>query len=137
MQTLPKPRLRRLNIRLSQQEWDQVKSLSSNTTCRNVSEYARLLLLDKPVRVFYRNQSFDNFEQLMSRLLAELDDLGEKIDNIISNTGAGSPPSPGNDPALLLLLSAHENYAKKTEEIKEAIVRIAGQCDQRLVADKL
>ncbi len=79
MQPLSKPRLRRLNIRLSQQEWDQVKSLSSDTTCRNVSEYARLLLLDKPVRVFYRNQSFDNFEQLMSRLLTELDEFGDKI----------------------------------------------------------
>src|SRR5450631_3961756 len=106
MQTLPKPRLRRLNIRLSQQEWDQVKSLSSNTTCRNVSEYARLLLLDKPVRVFYRNPSFDNFEQLMGRLLSELDDLGDKIDNLLAHPGTfRSPADSGsaNDPALLLL----------------------------------
>src|ERR1700761_1653080 len=115
MQPLSKPRLRRLNIRLSQQEWDQVKSLSSDTTCRNVSEYARLLLLDKPVRVFYRNQSFDNFEQLMSRLLAELDEFGDKIDNLLTRPGVLGTPDSGTGPAsdsnsaLLLLLSAHEN----------------------------
>jgi hypothetical protein len=140
MQTLPKPRLRRLNIRLSQQEWDQVKTLSSDTTCRNVSEYARLLLLDKPVRVFYDNPSLDNFEQLMTRLLAELDDLRDKIDNLLNRPDSpGSPGSPfgsGSEPALFLLLSAHENYAKKTKEIKEAILKIAGKYDQRLLPPK-
>ena len=103
MQTLPKPRLRRLNIRLSQQEWERVKSLSSNTTCRNVSEYARLLLLDRPVRVFYGSPSIENFEHLAIRLTAELDDFG----------------------------AAHEGYAKKTEEIKEAILKIADFFDPK------
>jgi hypothetical protein len=122
MQTLPKPRLRRLNIRLSQQEWERVRSLSSNTTCRNISEYARLLLLDKPVRVFYRNQSFDDLEQLMVRLLAELEDFGDKFEEVVSKIG-----EPGT--ALPLLLAAHGDYAKKTEEIKEVIIKIADQCD--------
>jgi hypothetical protein len=120
MQTLPKPRLRRLNIRLSQQEWDKVKSLSSNTTCRNVSEYARLLLLDKPVRVFDRNPSFDDFEQLTTRLLGELDDFGDKFEQATKQTGA-----PDADAIMLLLESFHENYAKKTKEIKEALTKKA------------
>lgn len=135
MQTLPKPRLRRLNIRLSQQEWDKVKSLSSNTTCRNVSEYARLLLLDKPVRVFYRNQSLDNFEQMMIRLLGELDEFGEKFDSLLTNPAAKLAMNAGTgsdtNSILSLLLSVHENYARKTEEIKEAIIKIADQCDLR------
>jgi hypothetical protein len=38
---LPKARQFRLNIRLTQQEWDKVHKLASNTTCRSVSEYAR------------------------------------------------------------------------------------------------
>jgi hypothetical protein len=118
MQTLPKPRLRRLNIRLSQQEWDKVKSLSSNTTCRNVSEYARLLLLDKPVRIFDRNSSFDDFEQLMTRLLAELDDFGDRFDQATRKTEV-----PDADAILLLLESFHENYTRKTKEIKEVLTK--------------
>jgi hypothetical protein len=139
MQTLPKPRLRRLNIRLSQQEWDQVKSLSSNTTCRNVSEYARLLLLDKPVRIFDRSRSFDDFEQLMARLLGELEDFGEKFGSLLTDPEAklANLPGPDMNPILPLLLSVHENYAKKAEEIKEAIIKIAEQYDRRLVPDKL
>jgi hypothetical protein len=139
MQTLPKPRLRRLNIRLSQQEWDKVKSLSSNTTCRNVSEYARLLLLDKPVRVFDRSRSFDDFEQLMGRLLGELEDFGEKFGSLLSDPEAklmGELPAPETNPILPLLLSVHESYARKKEEIKEAIIKIADQCELRSVVVK-
>jgi hypothetical protein len=52
---LPKARARRLNVRLSQQEWDKVHKLSANSTCRSISDYARKVLSEKPVKVFYRS----------------------------------------------------------------------------------
>src|SRR5882762_9242066 len=78
-----KIRLRRLNIRLSDQEWDKVHQLSANTTCRSISEYARKILLDKPVRVFYRNQSFDNFEEQMIRLIPQLETTNDNLDKLV------------------------------------------------------
>lgn len=132
MQTLSKSRQRRLNIRLSQQEWERVKKMAANTTCRSISEYARQLLLDKPVRVFYRNQSFDDFEQLMIRLLADLEDHANKFDAILAHPVFKTTISPGTNPGpsatLLMLLEAQQAYSKKTEEIKEAIIKIADQC---------
>jgi len=71
-----KTRLRRLNLRLTQQEWDKIHRLAANSTCRSTSEYARKVLSQKPVRVFYRNQSFDNFEEQMVRLLPQLETYG-------------------------------------------------------------
>lgn len=68
-------RLRRLNIRLSEEEWDKIHHLAANTTCRSVSDYARKVLSRKPVRVFYRNKSFDAFEEQMTRLLPLLEKL--------------------------------------------------------------
>ena len=44
--------LRRLNLRLTQQEWDKIHRLAANSTCRSMSEYARTVLSQKPVRVF-------------------------------------------------------------------------------------
>jgi hypothetical protein len=61
MKTFPNMKDLRLNIRMSQQEWDKVHRLASNTTCRSTSEYARKVLTDKPVNVLYRNKSFDEF----------------------------------------------------------------------------
>src|SRR5258708_13928130 len=83
MDSPQKVRLRRLNIRLSQQEWDKVHRLSSNTTCRSISEYSRKILLNKPVKVFYRNQSFDHFEQQMTRLLPQLQTIGANFDQFL------------------------------------------------------
>ena len=71
--TSEKARPRRLNIRLSQPEWDKIHKLAEGTTCRSVSEYARRVLSRKPVRVFYRNKSFDIFEEQMTRLLPLLE----------------------------------------------------------------
>ena len=76
-------RIHRLNIRLDQKEWDKVHKLTSNSTCRSVSEYARKVLLEKPVRVFYRNQSFDDFEEQMIRLLPQLEAFGLMEHNLI------------------------------------------------------
>src|SRR5258708_30612895 len=81
-----KVRLRRLNIRLSQQEWDKVHRLSSNTTCRSISEYSRKILLNKPVKVFYRNQSFDHFEEQMTRLLPQLETIADNFDQLVKKT---------------------------------------------------
>ena len=81
-----KARLHRLNIRLDQKEWDKVHKLTSNSTCRSVSEYARKVLLEKPVRVFYRNQSFDDFEETMVGVLAQLQGFGDNFDRLVKKS---------------------------------------------------
>lgn len=71
---------RRLNIRLSQQEWNLIEDLAANSTCRTVSEYARKVLAKKPVKVLYRNQSFDEFEERMTtRFLPLLEQFKERF----------------------------------------------------------
>jgi len=95
----------RLNIRLSPQEWDKIHRLAANTTCRSVSEYARKVLAKQPVTVFYRNQSFDIFEEHMTRLLAQLDTFSDNNDQ------------PG--------------FLRTVEVIKFLIEKIADKCDPK------
>jgi DNA repair ATPase RecN len=118
--TTPPARLRRLNIRLSQQEWDKVHKLSANSTCRSVSEYARKVLAEKPVKVFYRNQSFDEFEERMTVLLPLLEAFGDNFSQLIKTRSD-----------LQTLLDAHRAFSKTTEEIKAHLEKLSDQCDPK------
>lgn len=125
-----KPRLRRLNIRLSQGEYDQIASHSASTTCRSISEYCRKLLSGKPIRVFYRNKSFDDFEQRMIRLMPIVEEYREKLGQLIK-----ALPPADNMPEMRLYLtaifSAEKDLIKTVEEIKEHLITIADQCAQK------
>ncbi len=123
-------RLRRLNVRLSQQEWDKVHKLASNTTCRSTSEYARKLLTGKPVRVFYRNQSFDELEQQMIRLLPRLETIGSDFAQAIQKLDSGEKtPEPNS---TLYLLQFHAiNVSKAVAEIRDHIVKLSDKCDPK------
>ncbi|HWK03304.1 MAG TPA: hypothetical protein VNS58_06715 [Puia sp.] len=124
MNSTQKVRLRRLNIRLSQEEWDKVHRFSSNTTCRSISEYARKILLNKPVKVFYRNQSFDHFEEQMTRLLPLLETISDNFDQLAKKiTPLKTIPELKSE--LNLVLFGWESLIKKINEIKTLIEKIA------------
>jgi|SRR6186713_1505485 len=126
----PKARLRRLNLRLSQAEYDKIASHSANTTCRSVSEYCRKLLLEKPVRVYYRNKSFDEFEQRMIRIMPFLEESAHKLDEAIK-----ALPNAYDIPQMTLSLTALTTVAwglkQNVEAIKENLVTISDQCAQK------
>jgi MobC-like protein len=116
-------RLRRLNLRLTQQEWDKIHRLAANSTCRSTSEYARKVLSQKPVRVFYRNQSFDDFEERMLRLLPELNTANQNFAEALKTLADFKK----NDSSVRL--AQFETYAeilfKKVYEIKEQIQKLS------------
>ena len=123
-------RLRRLNIRLTQAEYDKIASHSANTTCRSISEYCRKVLTNKPVRVYYRNKSFDEFEQRMIRIMPFLEASAHRLDEAIK-----ALPRADDIPAMKLYLtavhSAVHGFKKNMEEIKENLVAISDQCAQK------
>lgn len=123
-----KARLRRLNIRLSQQEWDKVNRLSSNSTCRSVSEYARKVLSEKPVKVFYRNRSFDDFEEQMTNLLPRLETFGEAFAEMVRKM---SPKTDyPSEEMISALLECGQGFSKIAEEIKIQVQKLADQGDK-------
>ena len=120
MSTSQKPKERRLNIRLSDQEWDKIQRHASNTTCRNVSDYCRKVLLNKPVKVFYRNQSFDDFEEELVRLLPVLNTYADNLDLL-----AKSAQSTSQFPVIM---DIHKAFLQTAGDIKELLIKIADTC---------
>jgi hypothetical protein len=111
-------RHRRLNIRLSQQEWNFIQGLAANSTCRSVSEYARKVLAQKPVKVLYRNQSFDEFEeQMTSRFLPLLEQFRE----CTSRVTAGDP----------VALTTLQSFATIFKDIRGLLAKLSDQCAQK------
>ncbi len=70
----------RLNLRLTEKQWKEIKKHAANSNCRSVSEYARKVLSELPVSVFYRDQSFDDFEeQMATHFLPLLDHFNDRL----------------------------------------------------------
>ena len=72
-----------LHIRLKEEEYSKIHTKYKASTCRKLSEYARRVLLDKPIRVNQRNQSLDDFMAEMIRLRNELHPIGNNFNQAV------------------------------------------------------
>ena len=76
-------RTKRIYIRLKPEEFSTLQEKFKKTTCRKLSEYARKVLLDKPLTVTYRNLSLDDFMQEMVRLRTDLNAIGNNLNQAV------------------------------------------------------
>ncbi|WP_413998103.1 plasmid mobilization protein [Flavobacterium sp. W1B] len=83
MEEQNKNRTKWLHLRLKPDEYQKIFSKFSKSTCRKLSEYARKKLLDKTVIINYRNQSLDELMTEIIRLRAELNALGNNLNQAV------------------------------------------------------
>ncbi len=72
-----------LHLRLKPEEYAKIHKQFSNTTCRKLSDYARKILLDKPVTATYRNQSLDDYMTEMMMLKNDLNSIGNNFNQAV------------------------------------------------------
>lgn len=72
-----------ISFRVKPDEYNKIHGLFSATTCRKLSEYARKVLLNKPVTIKYRNQSADEFLSAMIPLKNELNSIGKNFNQAV------------------------------------------------------
>jgi hypothetical protein len=72
-----------LTIRLNEDEGKTLNKFYSQTLCNSLSEYARDILLKKPVTIFYRNKSADDFLEEMIQLKKELNAIGNNFNQLV------------------------------------------------------
>ena len=72
-----------LHIRLNETELNIINSNWQKTTTRELSDYARRVLLKKPVTFNHRNQSADEILAEMIRLKAELHAIGNNFNQAV------------------------------------------------------
>lgn len=72
-----------LKIRMSEAEKNAFKKLQQESLERNMSNYARKVLLRKPVTIVYHNKSADEFLQEMLSLKKELNAIGHNFNQAV------------------------------------------------------
>lgn len=72
-----------ISFRVKPAEYQKIHGLFSKTTHRKLSEYARNVLLQKPVTIKIRNESADQFLDEMILLKKELNAIGNNYNQAV------------------------------------------------------
>ena len=124
MSNQPINRTRWLHLRLTPQEYETIKKRQAKSTCRKLSEWSRRLLLGKPVTVYTRNQSLDDFVSELILLKNELSAIGNNFNQLVKKLHTLNHISEIKSWAVLNEASKVE-FMKKVEEIKEKMSKIS------------
>ena len=118
-----KPPKEWISFRVKTEEYDNIYKQFQQTTCRKLSEYARKVLLKKPVVFKYRNQSADDFLAEMILLKNELSAIGNNFNQAVKRLHTLDHYSQMRS-WLLLYDFTHRSFLNKTDEIKERLNQI-------------
>ena len=119
-----------LTIRLNEDEENKLNKFYSQTSCNSLSEYARDLLLKKPVTIFYRNKSADEFLEEMILLKKELNAIGNNFNQAVHKLHTLDNIQEIKSWAIINEESK-KIFLKKVEEIKEKMNQIYEQWSQK------
>ena len=97
-----------LRVKITEGERQEIKKKVANSTCRTTSEFVRKATLGRPLYVFYRNKSFDEFVDECIALRKEMRAIRETIP--LDSLGIGR----------LLAIQ---------EDIKSAIIKLSEKCE--------
>ena len=112
-----------LHVRLTPEEYKTVTVFYIHSTCRKLSEYARLQLLKKPVIGKYRNESQDD---LMSEIIAlrnELNAIGNNFNQSVKRLHTLNDFSEFKQWMIRYELDRN-TISSKLENIKKSIQKI-------------
>jgi ribosome biogenesis protein Nip4 len=113
-----------LHVRLSEAEYKKIKNGFSNSTKRKVSDYVRSILLNKPITVYTRSKSLDDFISEMILLRNELNSMGNNFNQSVKRLHT-LDQIPDIKTWAILNEKSKEIFIKKVDEIKEKINQIS------------
>ncbi len=76
-------RKRIIGLRLTLKEYEQIEKQCRKSTANKISEYVRHILFNKPITVYQRNKSLDDFMAEMVLLRNELNGIGNNFNQAV------------------------------------------------------
>lgn len=119
-------RTRIIGIRLTNQEFEQIENKYKGSTAGKLSEYIRNVLFNKPITVYQRNQSLDDFMAEMIKLRAELNGVGNNFNQAVKKLHTLQQIEEFRDWIITYELDK-KILLNKVDEIKNRINKIADQ----------
>ena len=130
MKETKKVRSKWLTIRLNENEEKKLNKFFSQSTSNSLSEYARDVLLKKPVNIIYRNQSADEFLAEMIQLKKELNAIGNNFNQTVHKLHT-LDKIPEIKAWAILNETSKKVFMKKIEEINEKMNQVYQQWSQK------
>jgi hypothetical protein len=118
-----------LHIRLTESEFKKIHAGFSSSTKRKRSDYIRSILLDKPITVYTRNKSMDDFLDEIILLRRELNAIGNNFNQSVKKLNMFRHFSEIKTWAILNE-NSKDLFFKKTEEIENKIIEIDSKWSQ-------
>ncbi|HEY4967189.1 MAG TPA: plasmid mobilization relaxosome protein MobC [Puia sp.] len=112
-----------VSFRVKPAEYEHIEKHWKSTTCRSLSEYARKMLLAKPVVVKYRNESADQYLEEMILLKNELSAIGNNFNQAVKRLHTLDTTGQMRS-WLIVYESTHHSFIRKVDEIKERLNQI-------------
>lgn len=78
-----KRRLRYVGLRFTREEFEKIDELKSKSTTKELSEFIRKCVFDKPITIRQRNASLDDFMQQMILLKNEFSAIGNNFNQAV------------------------------------------------------
>jgi hypothetical protein len=122
-------RNKRIYIRLTGDEYKILHDGFSKSIFRKFSEYNREILLNKPVTIFTRNKSYDDFVEEMAALRTELNAIGNNFNQAVKKLH-----TINHDEEIIAWAvmneKAKELFNKKMDQIELKMIKISEQWSQ-------
>ena len=112
-----------LKVRLTSNELKSLQNKASNSSSKKLSEYVRKMLAGKPIEIYHRNQSLDDFMTEMIALRNELNAIGNNYNQVVKRLHTLQHLEEIKT-WLLLNESTRQILLNKITEIKLKIIQI-------------
>lgn len=119
-------RTRIIGLRLTPKEYKQLEERCNKSTTNKLSEYVRRILFDKPITVYQRNQSLDDFMAEMMLLRNELNSVGNNFNQSVKKLHT-LQQIPEFKSWLVASEQEKQSIINKVDEIKNRINKIADE----------
>ncbi len=117
-------RTRIVGLRLTTKEYEQLEKRCRNSMTNKVSEYVRRILFDKPVTVYQRNKSLDDFMAEIIVLRTQLNSIGNNFNLVVKKLHTLQQISEFRVWIITYELEK-QTLINKVDEIKNRINKIA------------
>ncbi len=119
-------RTRIIGLRVTLKEYEQIEEKCKNSTAKKLSEFIRRVLFEKPVTMYQRNKSLDDFMAEMMLLRNELNGLGNNFNQAVKKLNS-LQQIPEFRNWIITFEIEKKILFNKVDEIKNRINKIADE----------
>jgi|HubBroStandDraft_2_1064218.scaffolds.fasta_scaffold162290_2 hypothetical protein len=109
-----------IHLRVTEEEYSKLQNVYQGTTCRMFSDFLRTVLLRRPITVYYRNRTADEFVTVALQLKNEMNDIGRNFNQVVRKINIAH----SDDELGLYLFDLHIQQDEARYKIKEICLKM-------------